>query len=504
MQQIFIKNNFKLLYILYSIVVVVMGISISMSIANTELAQSASQVEVEKCMADCVNSCVNGGCNSAEVWSNGWRDACVNGCPGKCSTMCSDGDYTNNCKNNDCGQNEGGGEIITDKELREGKTYEQRSEDLDGDGNKSGKIINTSKSNLPKTCVPDKVYCARDFYGVNPTENNSQGIGIGVKCNKSGTGYLQPTGYDACAPREVSYLQDGQSCKGLTRLSYGEASRGEFVGCRGALNCFCKDPRINNYPASDWETAITGSGLPGTRRGKIIEFDGNVVCYEDYLEDSCAASAVIPVVNTTTSSRSVPPPPPPPPQCNELCNNNCPGNLSCISIGGQNRCRLAENPNSPSCQPVVDRADFMIQKDLINSTSQFFIGDVVTFRIRITNTGNTTFTNIAFRDQFDPLIIRYVTGSVARFSSDNVEIARVGDLNTIATFANGRFSIANLANSGIGVLAPNQYFEFNLRYIVNAPSGYQNTCNVAYAQPSGLVERSDDACLTTRNRDTDI
>jgi len=486
----------------------------------------------QRCLNECVNSCVTGACSSPEVVKNGWQQACVQGCPSKCSLMCTDGDYKNNCKNGDCGQNESG-EIVTDAELKQGKTYEQRSEDQNGDGNKgsskanlNGVITKTLDSNLyrmigngKRECLDDEYFCGGDVLAgksfclkksANLTCNQASyqvlGYSVTVSCwkqsgdktttkdssddyckygeDRNGNGYPDIIGY--------SNLGNSPSNAYMYNCTWEEMSgniankgcnrRGVYLGVIKSLK-ECPWPEV----ACGVYQCDTVSGFSASR----------------YYTNGCSSSIPNQVISSVINEQSEVRIEASAPSCNDLCNNNCSSGLACVNVGGENRCRLPENPSSPTCQPISQSANFEIEKSVLGN-ALYFLGDVVVFRIRLANTGNTTFTNIAFRDQFDGSILRYVSGSVTKKDSSNSILSSVSDLNSIATFLSNSFVISNLSATSLGVLAPGQYFEFDLRYVVNAPSGGQPTCNVAFARPRDLPEKSDDACLTTRNRDTDI
>jgi hypothetical protein len=95
--------------------------------------------------------------------------------------------------------------------------------------------------------------------------------------------------YDACAPTPAA-----GSCAGVVRLSPGEAQHGGFVGCNGAMNCFC--------------------GAPNNSKGRGQAYtaaDGNVRCYPDAFNDSCGANSEVKVFPSPTPPLTPPPSTPP-------------------------------------------------------------------------------------------------------------------------------------------------------------------------------------------------
>ncbi len=70
---------------------------------------------------------------------------------------------------------------------------------------------------------------------------------------------------DACAWQVQSRpLATGDSCVGLTRLSFGEATKGQFVGCSGNQNCFCTDftasSTVRCYPDPELDSCGAAGG----------------------------------------------------------------------------------------------------------------------------------------------------------------------------------------------------------------------------------------------------
>lgn len=191
------------------------------------------------------------------------------------------------------------------------------------------------------------------------------------------------------------------------------------------------------------------------------------------------------------------------PKCNDLCNNTdllCPSGLSCTNIDGTNRCRLPSNTSSATCQPQeVIPPNYKIEKVLEGNQGPFNIGELVTFRVRITNIGQTTLTNVRFRDVYNSNYITYVGGSAIKSSGGSIS-----DINPHLTLKiNGEIQIANVASSSVlGSIAPGNYYEFTLKFIAKAPTS--STCNVGYADLPDLPEISDDACLPIKNIDTDL
>lgn len=142
-----------------------------------------------------------------------------------------------------------------------------------------------------------------------------------------------------------------------------------------------------------------------------------------------------------------------------------------------------------------------IEKTAI-STHVYLVGEQVRFAVRITNTGESTFDIVRFRDTWDPTYLRFVGGSVVKNTGESI-----GDITPlISSQTNNEFIINDLTNSVLGNLAPNQFYQFELIYtaVAPTPSYSPETCNYAFVRPDDLNEINDDDCVNIDNRDTDI
>lgn len=129
------------------------------------------------------------------------------------------------------------------------------------------------------------------------------------------------------------------------------------------------------------------------------------------------------------------------------------------------------------------------------------VGEQIRFHVRITNTGESTFDVVRFRDTWDPTYLSYIGGSVRNSSGDTIS-----DINPILTYrTNNQIRIADVT-AHLGNLAPNQYYEFTLVFTAIAPTPQYNpeTCNNAFVRGDDLPETRDDDCIPIGNRDTDI
>lgn len=128
-------------------------------------------------------------------------------------------------------------------------------------------IVDDSDPNV--ACVSGRYYCDSS---ICPTG------GEGKLCNNGTIANSQCTKADACA-YQVQPVVNNQSCAGLKRLSGGESSKGGFVGCSGAQNCFC--PELISI---------------GTTYSS-----GTVSCYDDIYGDSCGAGDQPPITTVETA-----------------------------------------------------------------------------------------------------------------------------------------------------------------------------------------------------------
>lgn len=194
---------------------------------------------------------------------------------------------------------------------------------------------------------------------------------------------------------------------------------------------------------------------------------------------------------------------PEPVKCNDICNSSdklCENGLSCINIDGANRCRLQGNPGSQTCQPPIQQnPSYTIDKYIDSGKVNYNIGDLVTYKVRITNTGNTSFTNLKFRDVYNANYLTYVGGSAIKSSGGSIS-----DINPKLTKkTSGTIEIENITSSEvIGTLPEGAYIEVTVKFIAKAP--IDETCNYAYAKIPELSEINDNACIGSHNIDTDL
>lgn len=159
-----------------------------------------------------------------------------------------------------------------------------------------------------------------------------------------------------------------------------------------------------------------------------------------------------------------------------------------------------------NCNSVCMRQDLTegvtIDKTVINEQSPYFVGDQVRFAVRVTNTGQTTFNTVEFRDNWDPTYLRFIGGSVVKSTGEQID-----DINPlIDSQTSNEFVINDVTDSVLGDLGPDEYYQFELIYTAIAPTPVNapETCNYAITQPDDLPEIDDEDCVDINNRDTDL
>lgn len=141
-----------------------------------------------------------------------------------------------------------------------------------------------------------------------------------------------------------------------------------------------------------------------------------------------------------------------------------------------------------------------IDKTAINE-HVYQVGEQVRFAVRVTNTGESTFDIVRFRDTWDRTYLSFIGGSVVKNTGEYVADIRP----LIDTQTSSEFIINDLTDSILGDLAPNEFYQFELIYTAIAPTPNYNpqTCNYAFVRADDLAETNDDDCVNIDNRDTD-
>ncbi len=177
----------------------------------------------------------------------------------------------------------------------------------------------------------------------------------GVQCSQLGQWKTDIINTDACgascATADQKNLQDAfcftedecrknaalRKCQEVKlpdgTLTYALASSG-FLGCGNVI-----------------------SGGSGNKCDNCYSVNGAVKCYREGA--SCGAQPECFNSSTVITTPGNPPNTPSTQtvQCNEICNSSnilCASGLTCYNIGTENRCRLPDNPTSPTCTPETN------------------------------------------------------------------------------------------------------------------------------------------------------
>lgn len=160
---------------------------------------------------------------------------------------------------------------------------------------------------------------------------------------------------------ETRWFATTQLCDwtGITCNTNGQISKIELVSRN----------LVGNFPASDWRKLtsltlldlranhrLTGSLSPifeSTTINTLLTASTNL-CLPATLTDWYAQLAI---TDSLVACPVVSPTPEPPKPCNESCDDHgdCANNLMCYTIDDEQRCRLASNPTSDTCQSIPDQ-----------------------------------------------------------------------------------------------------------------------------------------------------
>lgn len=181
--------------------------------------------------------------------------------------------------------------------------------------------------------------------------------------------YEQTTGQNwYFSQEETRWFSSADPCKwtGITCNATGQVSKIELISRN----------LVGNFPAADWRKLanlalldlranhrLTGS-LPLTLESTTIRTlltTDTSLCLPTSLTDWHKQLATSDEINLCSVITPTPAltltPTPKPKSCNQNCstNNECANNLMCYKISNDQRCRLASNPTSDSCQGVADQ-----------------------------------------------------------------------------------------------------------------------------------------------------
>lgn len=216
-------------------------------------------------------------------------------------------------------------------------------------------------------------------------------------------------GTDACAFQnpQAGGVYQGASCQGLRRLSQGEPSRGNFVGCSGAANCFCGGALVAN--------------------GQLVDPSGTVSCYTDLQNDSCGAPG------STTTVTTTPPTTTEPPVSTDLCRVE-------VKVVLPNFSRV----NPPQILKVGYDESFTLRAVVqpVSSSKPVQVVNGVRFRPRlpiyVTPTEAVRDTTAPFEQTYKPVL--YGKGGPIRM------LAQINNVNTDACVAEQVYKVVNMCN----------------------------------------------------------
>lgn len=151
------------------------------------------------------------------------------------------------------------------------------------------------------------------------------------------------------------------------------------------------------------------------------------------------------------------------------------------------------NPPPPAKKPGIN-----VEKVALNGPGPYVIGDPVPFRIRITNTGQTTFTSVVFNDTYNPVYLDFVNITGHKTNGIEKELTSLATVNELG----GTIYIKNLAaKAALGALGPKQQYILTVNFIAKAPIDI--TCNDVVVK-AGTVSDNGEACVGVNNANTDL
>jgi len=168
-------------------------------------------------------------------------------------------------------------------------------------------------------------------------------------------------------------------------------------------------------------------------------------------------------------------------------NANCPsgynqvtGNQTCASFQSNNQCPVVTVTPTPPSGITIDKA-------VPAGSGPYQVGAEIRFRITITNTGQTTYTSVYFRDQYNQSRLDFLRIINAK---NNQNITGSFNVNE----QTGAISINDITTV-LGDLAPGQNYQIDMYFTALAPTS--TTCNDAFIIPeAGKPEMGDQACVS--------
>jgi len=177
-------------------------------------------------------------------------------------------------------------------------------------------------------------------------------------------------------------------------------------------------------------------------------------------------------------------------------NQTCPAGWFQITASGQSCTNFVANgqcpvttitptPTPTTTTPPV--SGITINKTALDGAGPYQIGAQVRFRITITNTGQTTFGAVNFRDQYNTGKLDFLKITNAKNGQDITGAFGVNE--TTGTINDFDLSTA------LGDLQPGQNYQIDFFFRALVPTG--STCNDAFIIPeAGKSEMGSEACIS--------
>lgn len=141
-------------------------------------------------------------------------------------------------------------------------------------------------------------------------------------------------------------------------------------------------------------------------------------------------------------------------------------------------------------------ANATIDKNVRGVHGPYSVGDTILFDIRIENTGEITFTDMSFTDQFDPTYLQINLANSSARNGDNSIV--INNLSTVATAnqATGIVTIPNLAAASVfGPIEPGDVIIITLNFTALAEGQTVNTAIIDSTQLDNPREDEDDVFI---------
>lgn len=201
------------------------------------------------------------------------------------------------------------------------------------------------------------------------------------------------------------------------------------------------------------------------------------------------------------------------------CSNSCtcqPTNNPCGNgvINSGEQCDFAASPTGcPAAQTCSSQCTCGGQEEVpglrvekvavAGSGATYVVGSLVPFQIRVTNTGQSTYTNVVFNDSYSTSYLDYVSIFGVKSGGVSINLSGIAVVNEVA----GTIQFLNLAaGNALGALGPGQNYTLTSNFLARAPINRTDNCvSVSATDGSGNTRTGQD-CDWVRiiNADTDL